>query len=220
MKCKDNIINSEDGAVLIVEASLVFPIMFFILAFLIMCGNIFYQKSKVETIVQQVANESAAQMQLPLLQTVEDTGKVPAFSNSEDTRALPYRYIGKSTFADVEQRMKNVFNKAIAGVGTGIFGQMELQNSGQDISSTNYFVYSKFQVNAHYTIQVPIRLLGLENFLKVNEYAYAESAVTDAPELIRNITTIQHYLHLKTFGDLANWINDLPDPLADITQDK
>lgn len=59
---KMSILRDETGAVAIVEATFVFPIMFFVLFFIMMMGNIYYQQARIDDIVSRYAIIGADKM--------------------------------------------------------------------------------------------------------------------------------------------------------------
>ena len=54
---KMSLLRDETGAVAIVEATFVFPIMFFVLFFIMMMGNIYYQQARIDDIVSRYRSE-------------------------------------------------------------------------------------------------------------------------------------------------------------------
>ena len=54
-----------------------FPIMFFVLLFLIYMGNMFYMRSQVDAIVAKAAVKAAAYQADPQLKTIMEQGSVP-----------------------------------------------------------------------------------------------------------------------------------------------
>lgn len=88
-KIKQKLNNSENGEV-IVEATIIFPIMFIVLFFLIYMGNAFYLKARVESVVKQEAIIGANYCADPMLETIKQTGSVPDLNV---LKTEPYRYI-------------------------------------------------------------------------------------------------------------------------------
>ena len=69
--------NGEYGAVLIVEAVFVFPIMFIIVFVMLMAGSAFFQHARVERLVVEAALDGASRCENPMLEKVSSTGSVP-----------------------------------------------------------------------------------------------------------------------------------------------
>ena len=60
-------INNERGAVQVVEAALVYPIVIFVVAIFFFLGNLFYQQAKVDAITVRAAQKLAAYYTDPFL---------------------------------------------------------------------------------------------------------------------------------------------------------
>ena len=88
---KMSILRDETGAVAIVEATFVFPIMFFVLFFIMMMGNIYYQQARIDDIVSRYAIIGAEKVTNPLRDNLEE-GKT-MITDSEQVDAEPYRYL-------------------------------------------------------------------------------------------------------------------------------
>ena len=59
-------VKRDKGAVMVVEATIVFPIMFFVIFLIILYGNVMYQKSKIDNYVSAYAQWGAQQCADPL----------------------------------------------------------------------------------------------------------------------------------------------------------
>ena len=79
----------EKGS-LIVEATIVFPVMFLIVIFLIFLGNIYYQRSRAQAVFTNAVIEYAARESNPMLKQYMDSGSLGAVSTGNDFK--PYRY--------------------------------------------------------------------------------------------------------------------------------
>jgi len=101
----------ESGAVAIVEASFVFPIMFIILFFLIYMGNAFYVKAQVESVVEKYAIEGSNYCADPILSTIKEYGNVPSLSS---LKTEPYRYIFGG-MSDEESKISSAVEKETIG---------------------------------------------------------------------------------------------------------
>lgn len=181
-------LKSEKG-MLVVEATIVFPVMFLVIFFLFFMGNAYYQKCKVEAVVNQVAIEGAAYCSDPMLQIVDTTGAVPGFNGAS---SKPYRYI-LGGMNDVEAYSSQQMTKKLGDVGTGLFSGMEPMASTPNIKFHNYFVYSTYSVDLEYKMLIPIRLLGQKEFSYMQVKASCEAPVTDVPEFIRNANMVEDY---------------------------
>lgn len=205
-----NKIKKENGAVTIVEASFVFPIMFIVLFFLIYMGNAFYVKAQVEALVQSYAIEGAARCADPMLENVDKTGKFPSL---DKLKIQPYRYIFGG-MDDVETDIAGKVKKEISK-STSFFKNMSpvLKNkSSSNIAKyQSYVVYSTFSVDVDYSITFPIRFLGTEKSTILNLEARSEVAVNDTTEFIRNTDMVIDMISGTKLGenisDIFNKIN-------------
>lgn len=182
-KIKDAIIDDK-GAVQVVEASFVFPIMFFVLIILIYMGNLFYIKAKVESVVETYAVQGANACSDPILESVKQ-GTFPSLSS---LKTEPYRYIFGGA-SEVESQIGQKVVKEINGNIPSFFKNMSPkiltpQSSIADYKS--YVLYSTFTVAIKYRVNFPVRLLGGESLSAVTYNSRAMAPVDDAAEFIRN----------------------------------
>ena len=197
--------NTEDG-MLIVEATIIFPIMFLVIFLLYFLGNAYFQTSRVDAIATQMAYYGSAQCADPLLKHVQSAGAVPAYGL--DYEIQPYRYLigevgakaGMSKIeADVESQIKNKIN----GLKTGLFSGMKPQIINLDAEFNNAFVYSTFFVEVNYRIPFPIRLFGMSRNFSMNASALCEVPVSDTPEFIRNVDMVGDWVESSETGEKA-----------------
>lgn len=183
MKVLKNI-KSEHGAVEIIEAALVFPIVIFVVIILIFYGNMLYQQSKMDAIAVRGAEYLAVMYTNPILREDE----IP--KNSTEVDARPYRYILGDEKAEAEA--KKYVMKLLEATGTGFFKDMEMNGRIKTCRIKNYVVYQTACVEIEYTIKLlPIKLLdGVEVFKCSNATV---TAATDPAEFIRNVDMILDY---------------------------
>ena len=65
-------LKSENGAVPVVEATFVFPVMFFVIFFLLFMGNMYVSKAYFDNAVNQAAIKYAAQCADPNLKAINE----------------------------------------------------------------------------------------------------------------------------------------------------
>lgn len=210
-------IKSEHGAVQIIEAAFVFPIMFIILFFLIYMGNAHYVKAQVELVVETYAIEGAGYCADPILETIKKTGSVPSLS-SLDTQ--PYRYIFGG-MNDIESEIGSAVEKEIGGQSSSFFKNMKpkLKTSSHQIAKfNNYVVYSTFSVEVEYVVEFPIRFLGSSSAPMLTINSRAEVPVNDTAEFIRNTDMVIDLFHGTKIGqsisDVFGKINDFISSFA------
>lgn len=172
-----NVKKSEHGAVTIVEATIIFPIVFLVLFLLIYLGNAYYLKSHVDSYVEQYAIMGAAECADPIL----NSGSMPTSSDSVDV--MPYRYI----FTDyMDTVAAGIASEAQGKLKTsGFFSNMPMKVSSTAEADMNVF-FSTFIVEAELKIQMPIKIFDIElDILKFN--SRAEVPIVDTGEFIRNV---------------------------------
>ena len=210
-------IKDEEGAVAIVEATIVFPIMFIILFFLVFMGNAYYVKAQVESVVEKNAIYGANLCSDPVLEKVKEKNHIPSLSNID---IKPYRYIFGG-MSEVEKKIReNVTNELTGNTSTFFKGmQPQLIGSSKKIALfNNYVVYSTFSVEVKYRISFPIRFLGDRTPTVMELTSRAEIPVNDAPEFIRNTDMVIDLMHDtkvgKKISDLFAKINDFLSKFA------
>lgn len=188
---------TEERGALIVEATIVFPIMFFIILFLIYFGNVFYLRSQVDAIVAESAIKAASYCVDPLMAKVEG-GTVPA--TMEDVQ--PYHSIFGSAQTDsVREEMVNKLNR----IGTGYFAGMNLRNIVVDQFKYNRgLVTSTFSVDVSYRIQFPIRFMGSDRPTVLKIHSQTTVPVTDTPEFIQNVDMAMDFFDSSGMSEKLN----------------
>ncbi len=172
----------ENKGSLIIEATYVFPIMFFVLLFLIYMGNMFYMRSQVDSIVTRAAVKAAAYQADPQLKTIMEQGSVPGQMND----IQPYHSLfGTSASANA---VRNEMVEQLNTLGTGFFAGMGLRDIVIDEFQYNgSLVASTFSVKVTYRIRFPIRFLGDNSPVILQIRSQATVPVTDTPEFIQNV---------------------------------
>lgn len=192
-------IKDQHGAVQIVEATFVFPVMFIILFFLIYMGNAFYEKAQVESIVQRNAIEGAAYCADPMLQVIKkNNGAVPT-SAKNDPGIAPYRYIFGG-MKDVENQIATAVKSEINGNTTSLFKTMNPSLKRCEVDFNSYVVYSTFSVEVEYDIQFPIKFMGESTPPVLTIVTRADVPVDDTAEFIRNADMVVDLFSQTSFG--------------------
>lgn len=202
-----NKITNEKGAI-IVEASIVFPVMFFVLLFIIFIGNIYYEQAKVDEIVLKYAVKGAECVADPFLYDISSGGGVPKkMSDVKDIE--PYRYILGSitdgSVSAIEDKISQDIKDEINDTSLVFFGNSKANILGSDndkiATFNNYVIYSTFVVQVNYEIKMPIAFLGDDYPTVVKMSSRAEVPVSDAPEFIRNVDMAVDILEGTKAGD-------------------
>lgn len=171
----------EEKGALVVEATFVFPIMFFVLFFLIYMGNMFYMRSRVDAITTEYAVRGAAYCVDPYLQKIYEKGSVP--EEIDDIR--PYHSVlGSTPFVnDLREDMR----KRLEGLGNGYFSGMSLKSIAIDMLYKRGLFTSTFSVDVSYRIKFAIRFMGDEEPTILLIHSQVTVPVTDTPEFISNV---------------------------------
>lgn len=210
---QNKMIERENGAVQIVEASFVFPIMFIILFFLIYMGNAFYMKAQIESVVAQKAVQGAAYCADPLLETIKvletikATNTIPSISQLD---ADPYRYI-IGGMDEVEKKIGKEVKETIEASSASFFrnmGPVVKTHETKIAKFNNYVLYSTFSVDVECKIEFPIKFLGRStpSMLVIN--SHSEVAVNDTAEFIRNTDMFIDYFADSKFGQTIKGVFD------------
>ncbi len=198
---------SDKGAVQIVEATFVFPIMFIILFFLIYMGNAFYIKAQIEKIVAEKAVQGAAYCADPILETIVTTDEIPSVGELD---ADPYRYIFGG-MDEIEKKIGKEVAKEIEASSVSFFRNMEpvVKTTETRIAKfNNYVLYSTFSVDVKCEIEFPIKFLGRSTPSMLNINSHSEVAVNDAAEFIRNTDMFIDYFADSKLGQSIKGVFD------------
>ena len=161
----------NERGVVIVEATFIFPIMFLVIFFMLVAGNAYYQKCRVESFVSKCAIDGAANCADPLLDDIEENKTISV----KDIDIQPYRYF-LGGMSDVVSGIKGETNKQIDGLSTGLFSGMTPEKKSVNVKFNNSYIYSSFSVEVEYNIVMPVRLLFEKENIKM-EF----STITDVP---------------------------------------
>jgi hypothetical protein len=180
-------LKSEKGMV-IVEATIVFPIMFLVIFFIIFMGNAYFEKCRVQAVVTEMTLDGAAYCATPMLRSVDKNGIVPGFGTNPE----PYRYF--TDMGTVKTQITSDLNTKLGNISTGLFSGMQPTNRKAKANFNNSFIYSTFSIDLEYKITLPIKLLGASDYLHINFTTRAETPVTDVPEFMRNMNMVEDYM--------------------------
>ena len=177
-------IKQDRGAVEVVEAAIVFPVVIFVVFVLIVYGNMMYQQAKMDAICVRGAQYLAAIYNNPSLK------KKVLPTDSRNVDILPYRYLlGDS---DTEANARAQIQKQIKNTGIGLFKGMTPTGKVKTCKIVNYVVYQKAEVEIEYSVNLfTLRLFDLPSLLKTTNAAVLTAP--DAAEFIRNVDMILDY---------------------------
>lgn len=203
--------NRKESGVLVVEASIVFPVMFLVIFFMIFAGNAYLQKCRVESIINQGAIDGAAYCADPQLRGAE-SGSFPSVG---DIEIYPYRFFSSSGVGDVAGEIDAQISEQVANMSSGLFSNMKPTNFVVQSSYSNGILYATFSVDASYKIRIPVRLLGQTENIHLEVSTHVEMPVSDSVEMIRNIDMVWDYMERtgaaeeiqKAIGEAKSWFN-------------
>jgi hypothetical protein len=181
---------SEAGA-MVVEASIVVPVMFFMIILLFFLGNAYYAKCKVENVTGENAINAAAFIADPLLRTVTETGSLPDKSKSNPNR--PNRYLLEfAPGGSAEQKkLGGTIKERLEALGTGFFTGMAPKRFDSDVTYHNIGVYQSLRAGGEVLTPIPFKILGQKERYQLTYSSYADVPVCDAPEFIRNVSMVR-----------------------------
>ncbi|MCI9537542.1 MAG: pilus assembly protein [Eubacterium sp.] len=197
-------LTNENGAVMIVEASFVFPIMFFVLFFLIYFGNMYVVKSAISRFTSTCAIKGAEYYSNPWVKEVTQNylgNDVP--TKNDDVK--PYRHIFSSK--QIQNDMKTELEDKIKSYGGGFFANMNPTDISCKTEYKNYVLYSTFTAETTYKLTFPIKFIGERDAMSINFNTYETVTITDGSEFVRNTDMAVDYL------ERSKIVNDLMDNL-------
>lgn len=179
---------------LIIEATIVYPIMFFVLLFLIYMGNMLYLQSNIESSVNRVAIKGASYFADTMLEQIYGGG-IPGVY---DIDIQPYRYLnifanGNDCISGEEELKKEIEN-------TGFFAGMIPKVISIEPRVNNYVVYQTYEVDVEYELRFPIRFLFQEEYYAIEDTAHAEIPIVDNAEFIRNTDMVIDFIQRSKTG--------------------
>lgn len=204
----------QRGAMTIVEATLVFPIMFIIVFIMLMACEGYYQYARVERACIAAAVRGAARCENPMLEVVQKTGEVPTSTTAAKVR--PYRYIFTSDAKEIARQMQSELEETIAGFDVVAFRGMTPDNVDVKIEPKMNILVSSFPVQCSFDITLPIRLiLPLETVTFHYEIAVTEP-IGDPAEFVRNVSTVQDYVQRS--GKIMEYVEKIQSAMDKIAR--
>lgn len=183
--------NSTESGMLVVEATILFPVMFLIIFLMMFLGNAYMQKCRIEAVTNKLALDGAAYCACPMLYSLNaGDKKIPDF---ETVDIQPYRYLGGG-MSTVTDWVNNQADEYLRNVDTGYYLGMKPKNWTVDVKYNSAFIYSTLSIDVKYDITVPIRLLGMNDYFALKVSSHSEVAVSDTVEFVRTINMVEDYL--------------------------
>lgn len=199
----------DEKGMLVIEATFIYPIMFFIIFFLIYTGNIYFQKARIESIICQSAIRAGALFADPLLDEIyAGNGMIPLDVNIE-----PYHHL----FGNGEGHINDDFKNSLGG--DGFFAGMSAEIININTKGENFIIYATYTVDVAYKIKFPIRFIFGESDASVSLTSRLEVPATDTAEFIRNTDMVVDYMQRsktidKFYQTISKGFNDLSNLLS------
>jgi len=184
--------NGEYGAVLIIEAVFVFPIMFIIIFIMLLAGGAYFQHARVERLVVEAAIDGASRCENPMLQKVSKAVSVP--TGTSDAKIMPYRYLFTGNAKSISDEVASELRNTVERLNSLAFKGMEPKNVSVKVTQKMFILISSFQVECEFDIVLPVRMLFSDEDLKFHYSVSMTEPVGDPSEFVRNISTIQDIL--------------------------
>lgn len=183
-----NACREEKGAVTIIEATFVFPIVFFVVFFMIMAGEAYYQFARVEYAVTSAAISGAARCENPMMKELLERGSLPTDPTEPDV--LPYRYIfdgeAEKICSDIESDLRN----RISSFQPLLFRGMSPQNVNVTAEPHMNILVSSLPVTCTFEVPFPIRMVFSNTSMKMSYSVQMTAPVGDPSEFVRNVAMV------------------------------
>jgi hypothetical protein len=205
---------SEKGAVLLVEATLIFPIMFIIVFLMIMAGEAYYQHARVEYVVTQAAISGAARCENPMLSYIENNGnEIPV--STTDVKVRPYRYILTSEAKNIDSEVKSELKKSIEEMKPLLWANMSPKNVSISGTTKVNPLISSFQVQCDFDIELPIRMIFSNENFKFHYTVSMVETIGDPSELVRNVSMIEDIMErFEKLGKIKENLNRIAEKVG------
>ena len=197
----------EKGAVTIIEATFVFPIMFFIVFFMIMAGEAYYQRACVEYAVTSAAVNGAAKCENPMLKHVISDGAVPTDPTATDV--TPYRYILTGEAKKIAGSVQSELTQKVSAFQPLLFRNMSPQNVSVKINLHMNPLISSFPVTCTFDVPFPIKFIFSDDTIKFHYTVQTTASIGDPSEFVRNVATVGDIIERsETASEIAGKMMD------------
>ncbi len=188
----------QKGAVVIMEAAFVFPIMFIVIFVMIMACEAYFQYARVESACVQAAIKGAARCENPALETVQKNGQVPKGTTA--THVYPYRYIFPGQTRQIAEKTAADLKKTVEGFDALAFrGMRPAKVHVQARPQTNIFV-SSLTLDCSFEIELPIRMIFSGDAFVFKYDISVKESIGDPAEFVRNVSTVEDLLQSTELG--------------------
>ena len=182
----------ERGAVTIIEAAFVFPITFFVVLFMIMAGEAYFEHAVVEYYVTSAAVDGAARCENPMLSHVLSGGSVPTDPTTADV--MPYRYIFTGEAQNIAGEIEGDLERKIEKISPLLFKDMKPEDVSVTVTPKMNPLISHLTIDCEFTVPLPIRFIFSDEDMGFSYTVTANASVGDPAEFIRNVSVVTDFL--------------------------
>lgn len=202
------------AGMVIVEATFVYPVVFLVLIFVLMLGDVYYQRARIEAVVIDTALVgSASASSSALEQVVVDQATGLGVMDASKIENDPYRFVfNMGSDGSVSENLAKYKESLTDQIGDGdasFFG-LAPDIGSADVQYTSRFIYGDYLVSAGYDVDVPMAtMLMPEGKATLGFGATAVSTVTSMGELTRNIDLVDDAYRSSGAKDLVDAVDNL-----------
>lgn len=208
---------NQRGAVTIIEATFVFPIMFIVIFIMLMACEGYLQYARAERACIVAAIQGAARCENPMLEAVQRDGTVPTSTTAAKVR--PYRYILTSEAQNIADQVGRELEDTIEGFDVMCFRGMTPSGVKVDTKASLNILVSSFSVDCSFKIKLPIRMIFSNEDISFAYTVSVSEPIGDPAEFVRNVSTVQDYLERSEVGskieEFTAKISDAIDKVAE-----
>lgn len=204
----------QTGAVVIMEAAFVFPIMFIVVFILLMACEAYYQYARVERACIVAAVQGAARCENPMLEVVQQSGQVPTSTTAAQVR--PYRYILTSEAEEIAAQMKRELTQEIESMDVLAFRGMSPTGVQVKIEPKMNILVSSFPVECSFDIKLPIRMIFSNEDITFHYKISVTEPIGDPTEFVRNVSTVQDYMERN--GTIMEYLAKIQEAMGKIAR--
>lgn len=176
----------------IVEATFVFPIVFIIVFFMIMAGEAYYQRARVEHAVTAAAIDGAARCENPMLGTVMADGAVP--TDPAATDVMPYRYIFTGEARSIANQVRRDLQKTLEDMQPLLFRNMSPKNVMVTTDLHMNPLVSSLPLECTFEIPLPIKMIFSDEQFGFRYSVQVTASIGDPAEFVRNVGMVADFL--------------------------
>lgn len=211
--------NSRISGTVILEYTLVFPLVLLVIFALFYAGFILHQRSVLDGAVNRGTIYAARLLSDPQYSTIVSSAGAGGdaldcessdYSFSSKFDIQPYRYIfnynGGTAKGPVEEKVKNIVQANSFWGGTS--------NLTVNYSYKNYVLYQEISISAKQKIPLPglFKLIGLDDYIELSSVSV--QAVTDPDEFIRNVDLTIDVLEMVTGNNVKETIQNVVSKIS------